>query len=124
MIVAGVGFSSSCGSDELVDLVLKALAATGQIATGLAAPAWKAEAACLERAAAQLGLPILAIGRDELALAADRVVTRSPVSRAATGVDSAAEAAALAAAGPSSRLALARISSARATCAIAEGDFS
>ena len=122
MIVAGVGFSSNCGSDELVDLVLKALAAAGQIATGLATPAWKAEAACLKNAAARLDLPILAIGRDKLARAADRIVTHSSVSRAAAGVGSAAEAAALAAAGPGSRLALARISSAHATCAIAEGD--
>lgn len=122
MIVAGVGFSSNCGADELVDLVRQALAAAGRTANGLATPARKAEAACLKDAAARLDLPIFAIGYDKLARAADRIVTHSFVSEATAGVGSAAEAAALAAADPGSRLALARISSAHATCAIAEGD--
>ncbi len=122
MIVAGVGFSSKCGPDELVDLVMWALAAVGQTATALAAPAWRAEAACLKNAALRLDLPILAIDRNELALAADRIITHSFISSIAAGVGSAAEAAALAAAGPGSRLAVARMSSAHATCAIAEGD--
>jgi cobalt-precorrin 5A hydrolase len=122
MIVAGVGFSSHCEPDELAGLVRRAQAAAGRTPAALAAPAWKAGAGCLEAAAAELALPILAVGRDDLAQAADRVATHSLLSEAVAGVGSAAEAAALAAAGPSAHLALARMSSAHATCAIAEGD--
>lgn len=120
MIVAGVGFSSTCGAAELADLVRRAQAAAGVAATALAAPAWKADAACLANAAAALDLPILPIDRDRLA-AAD-TPTHSPVSRAATGAGSAAEACALAAVGPGARLILPRIASAHATCALSEGD--
>lgn len=121
MIVAGVGFSSNCGPEELADLVRQAQAAARRTATALAAPAWKAQADCLTAAATMLALPVLAVERDALAAAEDRILTQSAVSRAATGVGSIAEAAALAAAGPGSRLALARISSAHATCALSEG---
>lgn len=122
MIVAGVGFSSNCGPEELADLVRRAQADAGRIATALAAPAWKADAACLKAAAELLALPILAVSPDRLAAAADRGVTESAASRAAAGVGSVAETAALAGAGAESRLAQARISSAHATCALSEGD--
>lgn len=122
MIVAGVGFSSTCGPEELADLVRQAQADAGRIATALAAPAWKADAACLRAAAELLALPILAVSPDQLAAVADRSVTESAASRAAAGVGSVAEAAALAGAGAGSRLALTRISSAHATCALSEGN--
>lgn len=121
MIIAGVGFSSNCGPQELADLVRKAQAAANRAATALAAPDWKVEAACLQAAAALLDLPILAVGPDELAAVAGRVSTESAAARAAAGVGSVAEAAALAAAGPGSRLALARITCAHAACALSEG---
>lgn len=121
MIVAGVGFSSTCRPEELADLVRQAQAAARRTATVLAAPGWKAEADCLTTAAELLALPVLAIDRDALAKAEGRILTQSAVSRAATGVGSIAEAAALAAAGPGSRLMLPRISSAHATCALSEG---
>jgi len=122
MIVAGVGFSSKCAAEELADLVRRAQAAAGLSANALAAPVWKAEAACLHTAARHLALPIIPIARDQLAEVAERVSTQSAAARAAAGVGSVAEAAALAAAGPGSRLALARIASAHATCALSEGD--
>lgn len=122
MIVAGVGFSSTCGAEELASLVRAAQAEAGLQAAAIAAPAWKAGADCLAAAAAMLELPVLAIGRDQLAAAEDGVVTQSALSRAAAGVGSVAEAAALAAGGPGARLALARIASAHATCALSEGD--
>lgn len=121
MIVAGVGFSSNCGPEELADLVRQAQAVGRRTATALAAPAWKADAACLTAAAEMLALRVLEVDRDDLAAAEDRLLTQSAVSRAATGLGSVAEAAALAAAGAGSRLALARISSAHATCALSEG---
>lgn len=124
MIVAGVGFSSTCGPEELAALVRRAQAAAGRRATALAAPAGKADAAGLRAAAAQLGLPIVGVGQDELVQAAERIVTQSARSHAAVGVGSAAEAAALAAAGPGARLTLPRIASAHATCALAEGALS
>jgi cobalamin biosynthesis protein CbiG len=122
MIVAGVGFSSKCGAEELAGLVRQAEATAGREATALAAPAWKAQADCLTLAAEMLGLPILAVERDLLAAAEDRTLTNCAVSRAAAGVGSAAEAAALAAAGPRALLTLARIASAHATCALSEED--
>jgi cobalt-precorrin 5A hydrolase len=121
MIVAGLGFSSKCGPEELADLVRRAQVAAARKAEMLAAPAWKADAACLETAAAILALPVVPVARDRLAEVADRVSTESAASRAIAGVGSVAEAAALAAAGPRSRLTLARISSTHATCALAEG---
>jgi cobalt-precorrin 5A hydrolase len=121
VIVAGVGFSSKCEAAELAALVREAQAAAGLTVTALAVPAWTARAGCLAAAAQRLGTPIVAIGADELVSVADRVATQSPASQAAAGVGSVAEAAALAAAGPGARLALTRISSAHATCALAEG---
>ncbi|MHB1872666.1 MAG: cobalamin biosynthesis protein, partial [Steroidobacteraceae bacterium] len=91
-------------------------------ATSLATPVWKVDAACLNAAAAQLDLPIIGVKREELVRVMDRIVTHSDISQAATGLGSAAEAAALAAAGPGARLTLARIASAHATCALAEGN--
>lgn len=121
MIVAGVGFSSNCGPLELANLVREAEAAADRAASALATPDWKAEAACLKTAAAMLDLPVLPVGPDELNAVAGRVSTESAAARAAADVGSVAEAAALAAAGPGSRLTLARITSAHATCALSEG---
>ncbi|MFP4181797.1 MAG: cobalamin biosynthesis protein, partial [Thiohalospira sp.] len=55
-------------------------------------------------------------------LAPWQTATRSARSRAATGVDSVAEAAALAAAGPGARLAVTRRTSRRGSCALAVTD--
>lgn len=122
MIVAGVGFSSQCSAEELADLVRRAEAQAAVDAAALAVPAWKADAGRLRSAAAALALPVLAVERDQLAAADSRTFTRSAVSRAAAGVGSVAEAAALAAAGPRARLILSRIASAHATCALSQGD--
>jgi cobalt-precorrin 5A hydrolase len=122
MIIAGVGFSSRCGAEELVQLVRRAEATANRRAEALATPAWKIGSACLSAAADTLALPILPIAADRLRESEDRLETHSPRSLAAVGVASAAEAVALAAAGRGARLALARIASAHATCALAQGD--
>jgi cobalt-precorrin 5A hydrolase len=122
MIIAGVGFSSRCGADELAQLVRRAEATANRRAAALATPASKASSACLSAAAAMLALPVLPIAAEDLRETEGRLATHSRRSLAAVGVASAAEAAALAAAGRGAQLALARIASAHATCALAEGD--
>jgi cobalt-precorrin 5A hydrolase len=91
---------------------------------GLAALATLAEKAGepgLVEAARRLALPIIPCSREAMREVADRIVTRSARALAAVGLPSVAEAAALIAAGASSRLLLPRVTAARATCAIAEG---
>jgi len=119
-IVAGFGFRAAATADSLRSALGRA-AGDRRVAL-LAAPADKAEAACLRAVAATLNLPV--VGVAAAALAATETVTRSPRAHAARGVGSVAEAAALAAAGPGGRLVGARhISEDRlATCAIAAGD--
>ncbi len=124
MIVAGIGFSSQCQPQELVDLVRRAEAMVELSAAQLAIPAWKQDAWCLHAAAAILSLPIAPVSEDGLAAAADRCVTTSRRSQQRAGVPSVAEAAALAAAGAGGRLELPRIASAHATCALAQGELS
>jgi len=120
MIVAGVGFNSQCEPQELVGLVRRAEAMMDLRVTSLAAPAWKLESSCLKSAAALLALPVMAIPEADLAAAAARCVTTSAAAQARAGVGSVAEAAALAAAGSSARLALPRIASRHATCALSD----
>lgn len=123
IVVAGLGFSSNCRPAELAELVQRAQAAAHRHATALATPAWKAGAAVVAGAAELLALPVVAVEADRLAAAEGGILTQSEASRAAAGVGCVAEAAALAAAGAGARLILARIASAHATCALAEGNL-
>lgn len=124
MIVAGVGFSSQCTAEELAALVRRAEDTIARRAERLAAPVWKLRSPALQDAARILALSLTTISDAELEAADPRCVTRSTAAQARAGVGSVAEAAALAAAGPASRLALTRIASAHATCALSEGDLS
>jgi cobalt-precorrin 5A hydrolase len=119
VIVAGIGCTSGCDPAEVVALVRRAVARTGAAPAALASAEAKAASATLRTAAAILALPLLPIGNAALAAAAPRCATRSPASLATTGLPSLAEAAALAAAGPASRLLLPRIAGRGATCALA-----
>ncbi|MGB6353324.1 MAG: cobalamin biosynthesis protein, partial [Steroidobacteraceae bacterium] len=83
----------------------------------------KAEAA-LYAAAAARGVHLKLITRRMLQAANARTLTRSARSMAALKVHSVAEAAALAAAGPSARLLAPRIIVGPVTCALAEGETS
>ncbi|ARE39594.1 Cobalamin biosynthesis protein CobE [Rhodovulum sp. P5] len=118
--MAGFGFRAAAGVDSLVDALDRAGGAAGL--TALAAPADKAHAPCLTQLAARLALPVHGIGPD--ALSAPQTQTRSPRVLAMRATGSVAEAAALAAAGPTACLIGPRaISNDRmATCAIASGD--
>jgi cobalt-precorrin 5A hydrolase len=119
MIVAGVGCQSTCSAAEIIALVRQAITQCGQQATHLATAPNRAHLPAVKGAAAVLGLEPQNVDFSALLAAQDRCTTRSQTVLRATGLGSVAEAAALAAAGPQSRLLVPRIASARATCAIA-----
>jgi cobalamin biosynthesis protein CbiG len=73
----------------------------------------------LRQAAAALGLPLVYLPIEALREAEPRIQTPSLAAKARFGIASVSEAAALALAGPFSRLVVARISDGGATCAIA-----
>ena len=74
-------------------------------------------------AATKLGVPIMPIAETQLKAAGERATTRSERVLALNGVPSLAEAAALAAAGPSARLVAPRLVVGAATCALASSDL-
>ena len=119
MRIAGMGFRKTAGIDSLRSALLAAGGTDGVVA--LATAAEKAGALALIALAAELRLPICAI--TPVALAAVETQTRSDRVAMRFGTGSLAEAAALAAAGPASRLLGPRAVSAdgMATAAIAEG---
>jgi cobalt-precorrin 5A hydrolase len=74
-------------------------------------------------AAAARGVLLVLIAQDALEAAGPRTLTRSARSMDTLNVHSVAEAAALAAAGPSARLLAPRVAVGPVTCALAEGEF-
>jgi cobalt-precorrin 5A hydrolase len=123
MIVAGIGCRRGAGAADIEAAIRAALARAGidaadlkAIATGSA----KAAEPGIAATAAALGLKIVPITEAELKAAGARVQTRSDRVLALTGVPSLAEAAALAATGPASRLIAARLVVGAATCALAK----
>ncbi len=119
MIVAGLGFRTSCTADELVALIRSVGQAAGAEIGALAAPEVKVGASALAGAAASLALEIRPVSRDALVAVQPLCPSRSAAALAAVGVASVAEACALAAAGPGARLLAPKTSSAAATCALA-----
>jgi len=117
VIAAGFGFRSAATADSLAD----ALARAGGAPDLLATVADKAQSPAILDLAARKRLPVAAVGA--AALAAQTTLTQSGASLLAHGTGSVAEAAALAAAGPSARLMGRRAISGDglATCALAEG---
>ena len=121
-LVAGIGFRRNTGPDEIAALITRALRQAGVVGTALAAVATAADRAgepAIAAAAAGFGLTPYPVGPDALAASDARVVTRSTRIENLRGIGSLAEAAALAVAGPESRLVLPRIASGGATCALA-----
>ncbi|WP_020042788.1 cobalamin biosynthesis protein [Salipiger mucosus] len=120
MIVAGLGFRRAAGPDSLRDALARALG--DRAVNALATAEDKAEAAALAALARALGLPLVGVPPE--ALAVQPTLTRSEASFAARGTGSLAEAAALAAAGPGARLIAPRCLSQdrMASCALAEGE--
>ncbi|HEY7666343.1 MAG TPA: cobalamin biosynthesis protein [Xanthobacteraceae bacterium] len=123
MIVAGVGCRRGTAAAAIAAVIEAALrrAGLGKGALGaIAAPAVKESEPGIAAAAAALRLPLVLISPAELTAAGARAVTRSERVVALMGVPSVAEAAALAAAGATARLLVARIAIGPATCALAD----
>jgi cobalt-precorrin 5A hydrolase len=119
MIVAGIGFSSGVAPDDILRLLRAAQTQAGCTAQALAAPDFKTETQMLRAIAATLGLPLIFVSRPAMAEVQPRCQTLSEVAASATGLGSIAEACALAAAGPASRLLLPRQTLNKASCALA-----
>ncbi|MCJ2071608.1 cobalamin biosynthesis protein [Methylobacterium sp. J-030] len=123
-LVAGIGFRRGTGADEIAALIARALERVGAERAALTAIATAADRAAepaVTAAAARFGLSPRPIAPDALEARDAELATRSARIEHLRGVGSLAEAAALAAAGPDSRLALPRIASGGATCALARG---
>jgi cobalt-precorrin 5A hydrolase len=122
MIVAGIGCRRGAAAVDIEAAIRAALARAGIRAADLnaiATSAAKETEAGIATAASTFGVGIMPIGEAALKAAGARVATRSDRVLALTGVPSLAEAAALAAAGPSSRLIAYRLVVGAATCALA-----
>jgi cobalt-precorrin 5A hydrolase len=120
-VAIGIGCKRGCSSEVIVALVERAIAAASCAGapTALFTHESKKSEAGLANAAKALGLPLVFLEGQGLRQASLRAATNSPRVMAMFGLPSIAEAAALAGAGPSSILLVARMSDGRASCAIA-----
>ena len=120
MIVAGFGFSSRAKAESLHEALRAALAGRDLTVTRLATASDKSDAMPIQELARMLATPVSVVA--DAALTGAEVITRSERAHAAYGTGSVAEASALVAAGPGSRLLGPRaVSEDRlATCALAE----
>ena len=124
-LVIGVGFRKACSAETLAALIRRSLAsAAADHPWSAGRPAILATIAEKDRpplreAAAGLGLDVVLLPKSALLATDDRITVASEIAKACLGIPSVAEAAALAAAGPGSRLIVTRISVADATCAVA-----
>jgi cobalt-precorrin 5A hydrolase len=122
MIVAGVGCRRGAPAPDIEAAIRAALERAGIEADALdciATMAAKESEVGITAAAAKLGVTVVLVPDTELRSAGDRAETRSERVLALTGVPSVAEAAALAAAGPTARLISPRLVIGAATCALA-----
>jgi len=119
MIVAGLGFRTTCTADELVALIERVGEAAGAKIAALAAPDFKVGASVLAQAAASLSLEVRSVSRDAMIAVQSLCPSHSAAALDVVGVASVAEACALAAAGPGARLLSPRTASGAATCALA-----
>jgi cobalt-precorrin 5A hydrolase len=122
MIVAGIGSRKGVAANDVLAAIDAALAAHG-LSRGdvdrLATAGLKRDESALSDAGAAIGLELTIVGDEALRAASARTLTQSELSLAMTGAPSASEAAALAAAGPESRLLGPRLVLGSVTCAIA-----
>ena len=119
MIVAGIGCRTEVSAEAI--LALLGIAAQTALPDVLAVPAFRRNEPGIAAAAAALGVAILWVERSALHGEQGRCLTRSARAEAEVGLSCVAEAAALAGAGPGSRLVLPRIAGGGVTCALAEG---
>ncbi|HEX3502988.1 MAG TPA: cobalamin biosynthesis protein [Xanthobacteraceae bacterium] len=126
MIVAGVGCRRGASAPDIEAVIRAALARAGVAADALnaiATTAAKHDEAGIKAAAANFGVSVVLVPDAELKAAGKRTETKSDRVLALTGVPSVAEAAALAAAGPSARLISPRLVLGAATCALAASEL-
>jgi cobalt-precorrin 5A hydrolase len=122
MIVAGVGCRRGASAPDIEAAIQAALVRAGITAQALdciATTAAKQSEAGIAAAATKFGVDVVLVTDAELQAAGGRTTTRSERVLALTGVPSVAEAAALAAAGPTARLISPRLVIGAATCALA-----
>jgi cobalt-precorrin 5A hydrolase len=119
MILLGIG----CRTNVTAEAILAVLreAAPAGVPDALAVPNFRQNEPGIAAASAALGLPVLLVDRAALKGEQGRCLTRSARAEAEVGLASVAEAAALSAAGPGSRLVMPRITGDGVTCAVAEG---
>ncbi len=122
-LAIGVGCRRGVGGEAIAALVTRALAAAARPGDPavLFTLSDKVGEIGIGEAAARLGLPLVHLPKEALAAVADRVTLRSERVVELFGVPAIAEAAALAGAGPQSRLIVERIAEAGVTVAVALG---
>jgi cobalt-precorrin 5A hydrolase len=121
MIIAGIGFSTGCTTEEILTLIDQACnlheIARGEIGMVATLPE-KAAIPALSAAAARIGAGVVAPPPSRMKAVADRCLTRSERVQNRFGLPSISEAAALAAAHDGAVLLGPRLSSLRATIAL------
>jgi cobalt-precorrin 5A hydrolase len=123
VMVAGIGCRSGVSAEQIeaaLAAALKPILASGRSLSLIATPAAKGHEPGIIAAAASRSLPLVLISQSDLQAADSGTLTHSGHSMAAMNVHSVAEAAALAGAGPASRLLGPRIAIGPVTCALAE----
>jgi cobalt-precorrin 5A hydrolase len=122
MIVAGIGSRKGVAVNDVLAAIDAALAAHG-LSRGeidrLATAELKRDEPALSEAVAAIGLELTIVDNEALQAASPRTLTHSDLSLALSGAPSVSEAAALAAAGPASRLLGPRLVLGSVTCALA-----
>jgi cobalt-precorrin 5A hydrolase len=122
LMVAGIGCRSGVSAEEVesaLDAALAPVLPAGRTLSLIATPAAKGLEPGIIAAAAARGIPLLLITQSDLEAADTRTLTHSEHAMTAMNVRSVAEAAALAGAGPTSRLLGPRIAIGPVTCALA-----
>jgi cobalt-precorrin 5A hydrolase len=123
MIVAGVGCRKGATAEQVAAAVAAALAQAGlttKALSAMATPAAKGGEPGIAAAARALRVPLVLVPQAALEAAGPRAATRSERVVALWNVPSVAEAAALAASGPTGRLRVPRCAIGPATCALAD----
>ena len=122
VIIAGIGCRKGVSAAQVGEAIGAALARAGLQRDALdliATPVQKGAEPGIVAAANALSVPLVLVPPADLENATPRILTRSERVIALTGLPSIAEAAALAAGGPSARLVASRTAVGPVTCAIA-----
>jgi cobalt-precorrin 5A hydrolase len=126
VIIAGIGCRKGASATQVGEAIAAALACagvSGEVLGLIATAVFKGAEPGIVAAANALSLPLVLVPADDLESVAPRTITHSERVVALTGVPSVAEAAALAAGGPSARLLAPRIAVGPVTCALATSEL-